>query len=195
MLLIIDHYDSFSAMIADYCHQLGANYQMLTTDQISEETLTELKPEHIIIGPGPGHPNARELDATKKLMRTAIYQQIPLLGICLGHQLIGEIYGARVITATQISHGIICEIQQTGSRLFNGLPERYWVTRYHSLLIEAASLRTTELQITATTAEHEVMAIEHPNLPVFGIQFHPESVSSEYGLELMANFLAIQNKS
>lgn len=189
MLLIIDHHDSFSAMIADYCRQLGVEQQMITTDQITSHTLTDYQPRWIIIGPGPGHPSDQTLVATKRLIGDAIARQIPLLGICLGHQLIGEIYGAKIITAKQICHGIISEITHTNNTLFDGLPTTFKVTRYHSLLIETASLRNSELQITATTAKQEVMAIAHPQLAVYGIQFHPESVTTEYGLELLANFL------
>ena len=189
MLLIIDHRDSFSAMIADYCRQLSIEQQMITTDQVTLQTLTEYQPRRIIIGPGPGHPSDEALVATKQLMGAAIARQIPLLGICLGHQLIGEIYGARVVSATQICHGVISAITHTNSALFDGLPTTFQVTRYHSLLIEPDSLLTSELIITATTTEQEVMAIAHPQLAVYGIQFHPESVTTEYGLELLANFL------
>ena len=192
MLLIIDHFDSFSAMIADYCQQLGSTYHMITTAAVTYCTLATFKPDQIIIGPGPGHPSSCELAATKNLMAQAIEQGIPLLGICLGHQLLGEIYGAQVVSASQICHGRINEISHTGSRLFKGLPNCYRVTRYHSLLIEPISLQASELQITATTRQQEIMAIEHPQLNAFGIQFHPESISSEYGLELLANFLRLK---
>lgn len=195
MLLIIDHHDSFSTMIADYCQQLGVAQQMITTDQVTPQTLTDYQPRWIIIGPGPGHPSDETLVATKQLIGAAIARQIPLLGICLGHQLIGEIYGARVVTATQICHGITSEITHTDSPLFNGLPPTFQVTRYHSLLIEPRSLLTSELMITATTTEQEVMAIAHPQLAVYGIQFHPESVTTEYGLELLANFLQLKPKT
>lgn len=191
MLLIIDHYDSFSAMIADYCQGLCAELLMIKTDQVSTSTLTKYKPTHLIIGPGPGHPSASELVATKQLIHEAIAKQIPILGICLGHQLIGEIYGAQVIPARYICHGIVAEIENTQLNLFEGLPSKFKVTRYHSLIIESQSILATELMVSATTSQDEIMAFYHPFQAVFGVQFHPESVSSEFGHALLANFLKL----
>lgn len=195
MLLIVDHYDSFSAMIADYCRAIMPKYCMLKTDQINSTILAEINPSHIIIGPGPGHPSDIELIATKELIRQAIKRNIPLLGICLGHQLIAEIYGARIVTAKQICHGIVSKItHDQNSVIFNKLPSSFEVTRYHSLLIDNASIMGSEVQISAETNDGEIMAIHHPELAIYGIQFHPESVASQYGKELLKNFLSIKTK-
>lgn len=193
MLLIIDHYDSFSEMIADYCRAIVPEYCMLKTDQINSTTLAEINPSHIIIGPGPGHPSDTELIASKELIRQAIKQNIPTLGICLGHQLIAEIYGARIVTAKQICHGIISTITHNqNSVIFDKLPLSFEVTRYHSLLIENTSIIDEEIKISAETDNGEIMAIHHPKLPIYGIQFHPESITTQYGRKLLANFLIYQ---
>jgi anthranilate synthase component 2 len=193
MLLIIDHYDSFSEMIADYCRAIMPEYCMLKTDQINSTTLAEINPSHIIIGPGPGHPSDTELIASKELIRQAIKQNIPTLGICLGHQLIAEIYGARIVTAKQICHGIISTITHNqNSVIFDKLPLSFEVTRYHSLLIENTSIIDEEIKISAETDNGEIMAIHHPKLPIYGIQFHPESITTQYGRKLLANFLIYQ---
>ena len=190
MLLIIDHYDSFSEMIADYCRAIVPEYCMLKTDQINSTTLAEINPSHIIIGPGPGHPSDTELIASKELIRQAIKQNIPTLGICLGHQLIAEIYGARIVTAKQICHGIISTITHNqNSVIFDKLPLSFEVTRYHSLLIENTSIIDEEIKISAETDNGEIMAIHHPKLPIYGIQFHPESITTQYGRKLLINFL------
>ena len=190
MLLIIDHYDSFSEMIADYCRSIVPEYCMLKTDQINSTTLAKIKPSQIIIGPGPGHPSDTELIATKKLIRQAIKQNIPTLGICLGHQLIAEIYGARIVTAKQICHGIISTITHNqNSAIFDKLPLSFEVTRYHSLLIENTSIIDQEILVSAETDNGEIMAIHHPKLPIYGIQFHPESITTQYGRKLLINFL------
>lgn len=193
MLLIIDHYDSFSEMIADYCRAIMPEYCMLKTDQINSTTLAEINPSHIIIGPGPGHPSDTELIASKELIRQAIKQNIPTLGICLGHQLIAEIYGARIVTAKQICHGIISTITHNqNSAIFDKLPLSFEVTRYHSLLIENTSIIGKEILVSAETNNGEIMAIHHPKLPIYGIQFHPESITTQYGRKLLANFLIYQ---
>lgn len=192
MLLIVDHYDSFSEMIADYCRAIMPEYCMLKTDQLNSTALAKINPSHIIIGPGPGHPSDNELVASKKLIRQAIEQNIPILGICLGHQLIAEIYGAKIVTAKQICHGIINTItHKQNSAIFDKLPLSFEVTRYHSLLVENTSMINREIVISATTACGEIMAIHHPKLPIYGIQFHPESITTQYGKQLLANFLEV----
>ena len=191
MLLIIDHYDSFSAMIADYCRAIMPEYCMLKTDQINSATLAKINPSHIIIGPGPGHPEDQELTATKELIRQAIKLKTPLFGICLGHQLIAEVFGAKIVTAEQICHGIISKITHNNSGILNNLPASFEVTRYHSLLIENRSMIDKEIKISAETSDGEIMAIHHQKLAIFGVQFHPESISTQNGKQLLANFLKV----
>ncbi len=191
MLLIIDHYDSFSAMIADYCRAIMPEYCMLKTDQINSATLAKINPSHIIIGPGPGHPEDQELTTTKELIRQAIELKTPLFGICLGHQLIAEVFGAKIVTAEQICHGIISKITHNNSGILNNLPASFEVTRYHSLLIENRSMIDKEIKISAETSDGEIMAIHHQKLAIFGVQFHPESISTQNGKQLLANFLKV----
>lgn len=200
MLLLIDHYDSFSAMIADYCRQLKPdcrrqNYRrqncyVVKTDQLYTGMLTHLMPSHIIIGPGPGHPNDPQLAAVRIILSQAIALAIPILGICLGHQIIAEYFGARVVPAQWIAHGLVSEINHQGDLLFKGVPQHFMATRYHSLLIEPASLAGTPLHAIAHSHQDEIMAIRHHTLAIFGLQFHPESVMTTQGLTMLANFIA-----
>ena len=187
MLLIIDHYDSFIDMIADYAQQLGVAYTLVKTDHFGSDLITRVRPTRVIFGPGPGHPSSPELRATKELLAQIISQQIPVLGICLGHQLIAEYFGAKVVTAAWIAHGRVSRIEHNGDELFGQIPAHFNVTRYHSLIV--ADLQATPLEVTAWSKDQEIMALRHPDLAVFGVQFHPESIMTEFGLQLLANFL------
>lgn len=189
MLLIIDHYDSFVDMIADYCAQLGFKSSIVKTDQIYPELITELAPTHIILGPGPGHPKDQQLIPVWELLSSAVKAKIPVLGICLGHQLIAEFFQAKVLKAQQIAHGIVSLITHNSDQLFAQIPVKFQATRYHSLQVTSESILGTPLCVTALSEQQEIMAIRHHKLAIFGIQFHPESVQSEYGLEILANFL------
>ncbi len=187
-VLFIDHYDSFSAMIADYCRQLQQEVIIYKTDELAQNLLAQVQPQAIIIGPGPGHPQSPELQAVYQIIRSAINLGIPVLGICLGHQILAAYFGGTIIQSPQIAHGMVSAIQHYGTGIFRGLPYPMQVTRYHSLSVAKASLERTSLRVTAWTSSDEVMALEHKELALFGVQFHPESVLSVSGLQLLEQF-------
>ena len=188
-VLLVDHHDSFIDMIADYLKQLGAEIVLLKTDQLSLDTISQTLPNKIIIGPGPGHPLDPALDPVRKIIIQAIKHNIPVLGICLGHQIIAEYFGASVIQTENIAHGMCSKLLHDGTVLFNGLPKEFIVTRYHSLIVDTQDFNHAQLKITATTDIGEIMALQHLSFPVFGVQFHPESAMTEHGLEMLKNFL------
>ncbi|RTK96064.1 MAG: aminodeoxychorismate/anthranilate synthase component II [Neisseriaceae bacterium] len=192
MILIIDHYDSFIDMIADYVKSLNFDCVIIKTDDknLGVVALTEFS--HIIIGPGPGHPTDKSLDNVYSIINNAIIQKLPLLGICLGHQMIGHYFGASIKTADKISHGITSLIHtKNDSCIFKDLPTQFNVTRYHSLIIDNQNL-PNNIIVTAKTEQNEIMAIQHLTHKIFGVQFHPESVMTEYGHEMLRNFFEIK---
>jgi anthranilate synthase/aminodeoxychorismate synthase-like glutamine amidotransferase len=189
-VLLIDHYDSFIDMIADYLQQLDCEVVIKKSDQLNEMTVAQLLPNKIVIGPGPGHPSDLDLVAVKIILASAITKNIPVLGICLGHQIIAEYFGAKVILASHIAHGVCSEILHDGDILFNNVANPFKATRYHSLIVDSGSLNNnTALVNTARTQAGEVMALRHKSLPIYGVQFHPESVMTDSGLQILANFI------
>ncbi len=189
MILIIDHYDSFIDMIADYVKSLDFDYELVKTDSAKLHQINLANYSHIIIGPGPGHPQDSSLSIIDSIIDQAIKHNIPLLGICLGHQLIGQYFGARVVTAKFIAHGIVDKISiVNSSKLFIGLPNSFNVTRYHSLIIDNQGLPEC-IQITTLTDKEEIMSINHKNYSIYGVQFHPESIMTQFGHEILLNFL------
>jgi anthranilate synthase component 2 len=187
MLILIDNYDSFTYNLVHYLGELGAESVVIRNDKISAEDVMAQKPQAIVLSPGPCTPNEAGvcLDLIKKAGAT-----IPLLGVCLGHQAIGQCYGGKVIRAPQPMHGKLSTITHTNKGIFKGLPPKFEITRYHSLIVERATLPDC-LEITAETADGIIMGLQHKTHPVHGVQFHPESIASEQGHALLANFLAL----
>jgi len=187
MLLLIDNYDSFTYNLVHYLGELGAVAEVVRNDKISVAEVLRLQPKAIVLSPGPCTPNEAGicLDLIAKAGPT-----IPLLGVCLGHQAIGQVYGGKVVRAPAPMHGKLSSVKANNTGLFAGLPQRIEVTRYHSLLVERASLPTC-LEITAETDDGLIMGLQHKSHPVHGVQFHPESIASEHGHDILANFLAL----
>jgi anthranilate synthase component 2 len=185
MLLMIDNYDSFTYNLVQYLGELGADVRVFRNDQISIDEIRKLKPDQLVISPGPCTPN--EAGVSVEAIR-AFGGKIPLLGVCLGHQSIGAAYGGRIVRADRLMHGKTSPIHHDGRTLFKGLPEPFDATRYHSLLIERASIPDV-LEISAWTDEGEIMGVRHREHLVEGIQFHPESILTVQGKNLLRNFL------
>ena len=186
-LLMIDNYDSFTYNIVQYLGEMKAVLQVHRNDQITIEQIRELKPDRILISPGPCSP--REAGLSNEIIRT-FSNTIPTLGVCLGHQCIGHVFGGNVIVNYRMMHGKTSQIRHDGKYLFAGLPNPFAATRYHSLVIERSSMPEC-LEITAETEEGEVMGVRHKHLPVWGVQFHPESILTESGRLILENFLKL----
>ena len=190
MLLMIDNYDSFTWNLVQYLQALGAETKVVRNDELSVEGIERLAPERIVISPGPCTPN--EAGVSVEVIE-ALGQRIPVLGVCLGHQSIGQAYGGKVVRAGRIMHGKTSHIRHEGKGVFANLPDGYEATRYHSLVVERDSLPDA-LEVTAWT-EHddgsfeEIMGLRHREFPVEGVQFHPESILTEHGHALLKNFL------
>lgn len=185
MLLMIDNYDSFTYILVQYLGELGQDVKVVRNDEISVDEIGALQTERIVISPGPCTPN--EAGVSVPLI-SKYARDIPILGVCLGHQSIGQAFGGKIVHAKQLMHGKTSQIYHTGKGVFAGLPSPFRATRYHSLVIERESL-PEELEITAWTEDGEIMGVRHKALPIEGVQFHPESILTEYGHEMLANFL------
>ena len=186
MLLMIDNYDSFTYNLVQYLGELGCDVKVARNDELTVDAIEKLAPERIVISPGPCTPN--EAGVSLELVRR-MAGRVPLLGVCLGHQAIGQAFGGRVVHAKTLMHGKISAIHHSGKGVFRGLPSPYNATRYHSLAIERASC-PAELEVTAWTEDGEIMGVRHKSMNVEGVQFHPESILTEHGHKLLANFLA-----
>ena len=187
MLLMIDNYDSFTYNLVQYFGELGEDVQTFRNDEISLEKIAQLKPDRICISPGPCTPH--EAGVSVPLLQH-FAGKLPILGVCLGHQSIGAAFGGKVIRAHEVMHGKTSPIEHTGVGVFKELPSPFTVIRYHSLAIERASL-PDHLEVTAWTADGEIMGVRHKDFPIEGVQFHPESILSEHGHALLKNFLSI----
>jgi anthranilate synthase/aminodeoxychorismate synthase-like glutamine amidotransferase len=187
VIVLIDNYDSFVHNLARYFRELGETIRVVRNDCIDSIGVLALEPTHIVISPGPCTPASAGVSTD--LVR-ALGSRVPVLGVCLGHQCIGEAYGGRVVRAIRPMHGKISAIDHDASGLLTGVPSPVNVTRYHSLVLEPSSL-PAELTVTAWTDDGEVMAVRHAEHPVWGVQFHPEAVCTRYGHAMLANFLAL----
>ncbi|RAR44949.1 aminodeoxychorismate/anthranilate synthase component II [Paenibacillus sp. MDMC362] len=185
MILVIDNYDSFTYNLVQYLGELGEEVKVYRNDEIDIAGIEALAPDHILISPGPCTPNEAgvSLDVISHFKGV-----IPIFGVCLGHQAIGQAFGGNVIRAERLMHGKTSEIQHTGGSVFEGLPVPFTATRYHSLIVEKETL-PDELEITAWTEEGEIMGLRHKHYPVEGVQFHPESIITDHGHQMLRNFL------
>jgi anthranilate synthase component 2 len=185
MLLLIDNYDSFTYNLAQYLGELGAEVNVYRNDALTVDEIAAWQPSHIVISPGPCTPNEAgiSVDAIR-----AFAGRIPILGVCLGHQAIGQAFGGRIVRAQRVMHGKVSAVTHDGRGVFAGLPSPLTATRYHSLAIERATLPAC-LEITATAEDGEIMGVRHRELPVEGVQFHPEAILTAHGHALLRNFL------
>ncbi len=185
--LLIDNYDSFTYNLAQLLGELGCALTVRRNDALSAESARELKPTHLVLSPGPGHP--KDSGICNEMIRT-FAGKIPILGVCLGHQCIGLVYGGTVNQAERMVHGKTSKIYHDGKTIFHTLPNPFDATRYHSLIVKEEGL-PKELVITAHTSEGEIMGLRHRDLPVEGVQFHPESILTKVGKSLLQNFLSL----
>lgn len=185
MILVIDNYDSFTYNLVQEMGELGAQIEVVRNDQITVEEVAALHPSHIVISPGPGFP--KDSGISPEVIRV-LGPSTPLLGVCLGHQAIGEVYGGVVRHAEHQMHGKTSLIHHDSDPLFRGLDNPFQATRYHSLVVEAASL-PKELVVTAWTDDNEIMGLRHQYFPIMGVQFHPESILTTQGIHILKNFL------
>lgn len=187
MLLVIDNYDSFTYNLVQYFGQLGVEQRVFRNDQITVEQALALNPDRVMISPGPCSP--AEAGVSCDMIR-AFAGKKPLLGVCLGHQAIGHVYGGKVVRAPHLMHGKTSPVFHDGRDLFMGMPNPFAATRYHSLVVDRPSLPAC-LQVTAWTDDGLIMGLRHRDLPVWGVQFHPESFVTERGMDILANFLRL----
>jgi len=187
MIAVIDNYDSFTYNLVQYLGELGAGVQVFRNDAVTVEALEALAPSHIVISPGPGDPS----DAgVSNLVIRSLGPRIPLLGVCLGHQCIGEVFGGKVVRAARLMHGKVSPVYHYGDGLFVGIPSPFEATRYHSLIVTEPL--PADLQVTAFTREGELMGLRHRYYPIFGVQFHPESILTVPGMQILRNFIAVR---
>jgi anthranilate synthase/aminodeoxychorismate synthase-like glutamine amidotransferase len=188
MILVLDNYDSFTYNLVQYLGELGVELQVRRNDEISLDEIRALRPERILISPGPCSP--REAGLSNDVIRTFSAERVPIFGVCLGHQCIGHTFGGEVVVNYRLMHGKTSPIKHNGLDLFEAMPNPFVATRYHSLVIKRETLPAC-LDITAETEEGEIMGVRHRSLPVWGVQFHPESILTENGRTIVKNFLKL----
>ncbi|HXQ82360.1 MAG TPA: aminodeoxychorismate/anthranilate synthase component II [Opitutaceae bacterium] len=187
MLLVIDNFDSFTYNLVQYFGQLGVEQRVFRNNEITAKRALALRPDRVLLSPGPCTPS--DAGVTLDIIG-AFAGRKPIFGVCLGHQAVGQFYGGRVVRAGRLMHGKTSPILHRDTDLFQGLPQGFSGTRYHSLLVERSSF-PSELEITAETAEGEVMGLRHRTLPIWGVQFHPESIATREGMRILENFLGL----
>jgi anthranilate synthase component 2 len=185
VILMIDNYDSFTYNLVQYLGELGAQVEVFRNDEISVEKIAALRPSHIVLSPGPCTPN--EAGVTLPLIGE-LAGKVPILGVCLGHQAIGQAFGGKVVRAKQVMHGKVSHIEHDGLGVFSKVENNFVATRYHSLVVERASLPEC-LTVTARSEDGEIMGLRHRSLPVEGVQFHPEAMLTEHGHKMLQNFI------
>ena len=183
MIAVIDNYDSFTWNLVQYLWQLGAEVKVFRNDEISVEKLAALGPSHVVLSPGPCTPNEAGIT-----LETISRLKVPMLGVCLGHQAIGQAFGGKVVRAGKVMHGKTSLVEHDGRGVFDKIPNRFVATRYHSLVVQERSL-PGDLQVTARSEDGEIMGLRHRSLPVEGVQFHPEALLTEHGHKLLQNFI------
>jgi anthranilate synthase/aminodeoxychorismate synthase-like glutamine amidotransferase len=189
VILVLDNYDSFTYNLVQYLGELGADLTVKRNDEISLDAIRALKPERILVSPGPCSP--RESGLSNEVIRNFGSERIPVFGVCLGHQCIGHVFGAEVVVNYRMMHGKTSLIKHNGKDLFEGMPNPFLATRYHSLVIKRETVPDC-LEITAETEEGEIMGVRHKELPIWGVQFHPESILTESGRQIVRNFLKLK---
>jgi anthranilate synthase/aminodeoxychorismate synthase-like glutamine amidotransferase len=187
VLLVIDNYDSFTFNLVQYFGQLGVSMQVFRNDELTPAAAERLNPDRVLISPGPCTPS--DAGVSLDIIKTFAGKK-PVLGVCLGHQAIGQIFGGNVIRAPRQMHGKLSPITHTGRGVFQGLPSPFTATRYHSLIVECSSLPDC-LEITAESSDGEIMGLQHKQFSVHGVQFHPESIATEGGMQILKNFLTL----
>lgn len=185
MILVIDNYDSFTYNLVQYLGEMNVEMKIVRNDKITIDEIRKMKPQAIVISPGPCTP--KEAGISVPLIQE-FYKDVPILGVCLGHQSIGEAFGGDIVKALTVVHGKTSVVLHDGKGIFNSIPNRFLATRYHSLVIKPTTL-PGELHVTATTHDGVIMGVQHANYPVFGVQFHPESIATEHGKVLLRNFI------
>jgi len=187
VILMIDNYDSFTYNLVQYLGEMGQRLKVYRNDAITIEGIKKLKPTRIVISPGPGSP--KDAGISKEVIRV-FGPKIPMLGVCLGHQCIGEVFGAKVVGAKRLMHGKTSQIFHDGKGIFKNIDNPFVATRYHSLIVQRTGLPRA-LEITAQTKEKEIMGLRHKKFPIYGVQFHPESILTQPGKEILRNFLLL----
>ncbi|QOS98587.1 aminodeoxychorismate/anthranilate synthase component II [Brevibacterium sp. JNUCC-42] len=190
MIIMIDNYDSFTYNLVQYVGELGEELRVFRNDKITLEEIENMKPDYLMISPGPCTPN--EAGISMDVIRY-FAGKVPILGVCLGHQSIGQVFGGKIVRAERLMHGKTSEVLHDGKTIFAGIPSPFQAARYHSLVIQEESI-PEELEITARTPEGEIMAIRHRELSIEGVQFHPESIITQYGKQMLKNFLTAYTK-
>ena len=188
MILVIDNYDSFTYNLVQYLGELGAKLKVFRNDKVGLEEIEKLKPEKIVISPGPGRP--KDAGISSSVIR-CFAGKVPILGICLGHQCIGMVFGAKIIQAKNLMHGKTSLIYHNGKDILKGVKNPFTATRYHSLIVQRKNLPRT-LEIIAQTEDKEIMGLRHKNLSVWGLQFHPESILTKEGKRILKNFIKVK---